>query len=394
MNKYFTIVILLAALLFAVGTVYASHGAKSISFPVPELGNCGSYTACRDYCVDPTHYIACRDWAKRHNIHSGDIPEADKKLAFDNAKRTLGCDGQESCQTFCSNRENFDRCSNFSKKTGLVGGYMTDPSNEALLKRANEVLGCALDNQCKAFCDKEENRQKCAFFARGEGIGGGIREIGPGGCTSQASCQTFCQDPQNKDKCAGFVITPDTETQKAAPVTNQNPGPGGCISEKDCNSFCADPKNSQECAKYEKSSNYQWKGPGGCTSAASCAAYCRTNYTDPECGGGKDEGDYKQQLQQYEQQRQQNLQQFQQMQGQKQQYEQQFKEAEQQKQLKMQEYNQAQQQYQQKQQEYQQGQQQYQQKQQEYQQQQQQPAVRGTQTSRGLLQIILDRFGF
>ena len=416
MNKYLTFLISIAFLLFFVGTVYANHGAKNISFPIPELGNCKNYTECRDYCVEPTHYISCRDWAKKNNIHSGDIPAADKKLAFDNARRTLGCDGQESCQTFCSKRENFNQCSDFSKKTGLVGGYMTDPSNDALLKRANEVLGCALDNECKSFCDREENREKCTSFAREVGIGGGIREVGPGGCTSKETCQAFCQDPQNKDKCAGFITTPSDirgeppfpysgkEKPGGEQVSDQNPGPGGCTSEKDCDAFCSDPKNAEECKKFEESSGYQWSGPGGCTSAQSCAAYCRSNYKDPECGGGADAGEYEAERQKYEsqykemlQQRQQKEDEFRQMEGQKKQYEQQMMDAEGQKQQKYQEMEGAQQQYQQKQQEMDSMQGQYDQRQQEFNQmqqmQQQAPSgVQGASTNRGLLQIFLDNF--
>lgn len=383
---------------------FASHkGAPSVSYPVPELGNCASYTACRDYCIEPTHWKACIDWAKTKGIHRGDIPEEDKKLVFDRAKQELGCPGQESCQVICSKKENFERCNNFSKKTGLVGGYTTDPSNAAFLKRAEEVLDCALEDQCKLFCDKQENKEKCTFFAQMEGVAGGVREVGPGGCTSQQTCQSFCQDPQNKDKCAGFIVTPTTQTQKAVPVTDQNPGPGGCTSEKDCNAFCSDPKNSQECTKYQESTGYQWTGPGGCTSAASCGAYCSKNYTDPECGGGQDAQQYEKQKQQYEQQYQQKQQEFQQMEGQKQLKQQEFQQMEGQYQLKQQEFQQMEGQEQQKQQEYDQMQQQSGSKQQEYdqmmQQQQSQPqapttGVQGTSTSRGLLQIILERLGF
>lgn len=323
MNRYLTILISLVALLLAVGTVYhvsdklvyASHVSDKIPYPLKGLGGCSSYAECRKYCHDPLHYPECRDFAKQNNIKSKDIPEEDKKIVFNNAKKLLGCDGQETCQTHCAKRDNFDKCSSFAKFVGMTGGYMINPTNEALRKRADEFLGCELDKDCKNFCDVAENKEKCTSFAQEEGLGGGIRELGPGGCTTQETCQVFCKDSQNSDKCAGFIVTSsDAKKSSSTTFTTQNSGPGGCTSDSECNSFCSDPKNKDACNKYQQESGYQWSGPGGCTSAASCAAYCSKNYTDPECGGGQDAQQYEQQKQQYEQQYQQKQQEFQQMQ--------------------------------------------------------------------------------
>ena len=415
MNKYLAIFIsVFFALLFVVGTVYASHIATSISYPIPELGNCGSYGECRAYCLEPIHFKACIDWAQKKGVHTKAIPEEDKQQAFKNAKTFLGCEGQDSCQSHCAKRDNFDRCDKFAKDLGLTsGGYMVDPGDAGIRKRADEFLGCKLDKECKNFCDIAENKEKCSDFAREVGLGGGIRQVGPGGCTSQETCQTFCQDPQNKDKCAGFIKTSsDTRGEPPFPysgkekpiggqISDQNPGPGGCTSEKNCDAFCSDPKNEGECNKYQKESGYQWSGPGGCTSAQSCAAYCKSNYKDPECGGGADAGEYEAERQKYEAE-------FQQMEGQKLQKQQEYDSMQQQYGEKQKEFDTAQQQYgekqreydtmqgqeQQKQQEFDSMQGQQQQKQQEYnqmQQMQQQQApsgVQGVSANRSLLQII------
>lgn len=375
-----------------------------ITFPVKDLGNCPDYASCRKYCFDPVNSGKCFQFGKDKGISPKEVSEQDIRLGFKDSFATPPCDNPASCKAFCDQKENFDKCSEFAKTAKVVGGYIDNPGNDNIISKAKNVLGCSSPSDCASFCTKPENQQKCTSFAGNVGLAGGERKVGPGGCTSSETCSSFCQDPQNKDKCAGFIVTsPRIPTPKPVPVTDQNPGPGGCTSEETCDSFCSDPKNAEECKKYEESSGYQWSGPGGCTSAASCAAYCKTNYTDPECGGGSD-------LQQYEQQKQQNLQQFQQMEGQKQQYLQQMQDAEQQKQSKQQEYEGAQQQYQQKkleeqqmqgqydakQQEYNQMQGQYDQKQQEYNQMQQsQPqapptGVQGVTTTRGLLQLIID----
>ena len=39
-----------------------------LSFPIPELGNCGDFTSCANYCEDPVHNTACIDYAKKKRI--------------------------------------------------------------------------------------------------------------------------------------------------------------------------------------------------------------------------------------------------------------------------------------------------------------------------------------
>ena len=35
-----------------------------ITFPIPELGNCASYSECRNYCEDPVNHNSCINFAK------------------------------------------------------------------------------------------------------------------------------------------------------------------------------------------------------------------------------------------------------------------------------------------------------------------------------------------
>jgi hypothetical protein len=39
-----------------------------ITFPIPELGNCGDKEECKKYCNDPANIPACVKFAKEHGL--------------------------------------------------------------------------------------------------------------------------------------------------------------------------------------------------------------------------------------------------------------------------------------------------------------------------------------
>lgn len=206
-----------------------------VSFPIPELGNCEDYSACRTYCEDPVNYNTCIDYAKKRGFYKDEDNNVKKEEILEKAKKQLGCDSYESCKNFCSKTENFDKCASFAKSNNLAGGHVDNPEEKRILEKAKEILGCNTPSSCMSFCEKEENREKCSEFAKEAGLRGGEVRVGPGGCTSEESCKTFCSDPANFQICQGFTKSHGGQFR----------GPGGCNSEDSCRSFCE--KNPEDC---------------------------------------------------------------------------------------------------------------------------------------------------
>src|SRR5256885_2273465 len=72
----------------------SSPGASQkygITFPVAELGNCGSLAECRAYCQVEANHQACADFAKRKGFYK----DKSQTLLAD-AKTELGCDSEMS----------------------------------------------------------------------------------------------------------------------------------------------------------------------------------------------------------------------------------------------------------------------------------------------------------
>lgn len=208
------------------------HG---ITFPIAELNSCGSFSECRTYCEDPVNASACISYAKQKGFYEEEEADPKKEQILARAKEILGCDSYESCLSFCSVPSNYDKCSSFAKDEGLTGGHIEDPHQEQFLAKAKEVLGCDSPSSCEAYCRQEANYQKCSEFAKGVGLRGGEQHVGPGGCTSESTCRALCSDPNNFEICKGF--------QEG--VGEQFQGPGGCNSEISCRQYCE--QNPQDC---------------------------------------------------------------------------------------------------------------------------------------------------
>lgn len=205
-----------------------------VTFPIPELGNCGSYTECRTYCEDPVNADACISYAKGKGFYQ-DEPDEKVRDVLARAKTELGCDSYESCQNFCEITTNYQRCNSFAQNQDLIGGYIHNPGESRILEQAKTVLGCNSPSSCQTFCEQEASRDKCSEFAKTVGLRGGEHPVGPGGCTSEQTCKTFCSDPNNYQICSGF----------SSSTGGQFSGPGGCTSEASCRAYCE--QYPQEC---------------------------------------------------------------------------------------------------------------------------------------------------
>lgn len=239
-SKFFWVsILILISFLFFAAQSFAQESEEeaakkyNVTFPIAELGSCGSLSECRNFCEDPVNATTCINYAKSKGFYKEDAIENKKEAVLQVAKQALGCDSYESCLNFCSISENHDKCDAFAKRQGLTGGRVEDPSRTQVITKAKEVLGCDSAAGCQSLCSKEENRQKCSDFAKEVGLRGGEQRVGPGGCTSEATCQAFCSDPNNFQVCKGF-------TQSSG---GQFSGPGGCNSEETCRAYCQDHEN-------------------------------------------------------------------------------------------------------------------------------------------------------
>lgn len=217
------------------------HG---VTFPIPELGNCGELSECRSFCGDPLNQQICIDYAKSKGFYQESDLSSKKDQILSLAKSELGCESESSCMALCNQPENYDKCSNFAQKHNLGGGHVDDPNKAEIINKAKEILGCDSASTCASFCSQEANRSKCTEFAKEVGLRGGEQRVGPGGCASEETCQAFCSDPANYQVCRGF----------ASSSGGKFVGPGGCNSEESCRAYCS--SHEDECQSFGG-------GPGG-----------------------------------------------------------------------------------------------------------------------------------
>lgn len=208
-----------------------------ITFPIADLGNCNSFSECRNYCNDSSHQDACVAFARKKGFYKE--PEHKDQAILNDAKSLLGCDSETSCKTVCENPDNHDKCAAFAQKHNL-GGPTSGIGNAQILQKAKGILGCDSESSCKTICEDPSNQQKCSDFAKQTGMGGGEHRVGPGGCTSEDSCRAYCQSHQ--DECSKFS---GGNEHGGPPPESQRKGPGGCNSPESCQAYCN--SHPQEC---------------------------------------------------------------------------------------------------------------------------------------------------
>jgi len=202
-----------------------------------------------------------------------------------------------------------------------------------------ELGNCESQEECKVFCDKEENQMVCMSFAESkniipEDIARQIKDdlrrfeeemddFGPGGCITPRECDAYCRVLDNLDECLDYGVAHGHQTQAEAEAIREQAnkgGPGGCHSREECDNFCRQPENSQECfafvieegkitqeeadfmierMKTEKERHKkdpvdidvekaqlvleEKGGPGGCKTMEECGKYCQGFEHSAEC---------------------------------------------------------------------------------------------------------------
>ena len=151
----------------------------SISFPVSTLGNCESLAACKEYCEDSAHQEACTNFAKSKGFYKEPAKSqgaARQRVIMLRAKEELGCSSEQECKEICKEEENREKCAAFAKKYSLVK-EVKKAANGSVLEKAKSELGCSDEASCKALCQEEANREKCSSFAKKAGLSGGLMKM-------------------------------------------------------------------------------------------------------------------------------------------------------------------------------------------------------------------------
>ena len=241
----FSLVIITLYFAFLTFNLRFAH-AQSVSFPIPELGNCTNVATCKVYCDQPENRNACIAFAKAKGFSKVKGKVNEKQVALlEAAKTELGCQTVPTCQALCDQPENVAKCEAFAKRHGMAS---TPPpseiSDEELLKAAKEKLGCESYDSCQRLCDEERNYTKCAALMQSqvteedramfEKYKPLIKEYL--GCDSIVTCMAFCINPLNTKKCQGLAERIEVEQGGTDSSDNSEPPEVWC------------PKVSSECS--------------------------------------------------------------------------------------------------------------------------------------------------
>ncbi len=298
--------------LILVGAVFAFNALAQnpfdISFPVAELGNCGSIEECKSYCDDPANSEACLDFAEKNGLMKAEEIEVARKVAGKTGPG--GCQGIE-CQEYCEDPNHQDECFEFAAEEGLI------PQEE--IKKIRQIKektgtirgpgGCRGESECREYCDDPNNLEECLDFAvkaefmpqkeadRIRGIAG----RGPGGCRGESECRKYCDDPDHLEECIAFAeehgLIPKEDLAIAKKLINKD-GPGGCRGAQ-CRDYCEDPDNVDACLEFAEEEGLipqeelqmakkfmkaakENGGPGGCR-GRQCKDYCEDPANQEAC---------------------------------------------------------------------------------------------------------------
>lgn len=294
----------IAAIVFSLGIISVANAVNpfDISYPVAELGNCGSQEECKSFCDNSDNQVACVEWAQGKGFATeGEVKRVKDMRRFNDEEAAPiedfgpgGCKTPRECDMFCRVLENLIECMSYS----VSHGYMSQEEADKILAKANKggPGGCKNERECDDFCRKTENIETCMNFAVEEGkiskeeadfiitrtkeFGAGEGRGGPGKPASQRG-----------------PAEPKVDEQKALKVLEEKgAGPGGCKSMEECGNYCGTPEHGEECMNFAVENGFMppeevekakkmmtMAGPGGCRGPRECDAYCSQKEHGEEC---------------------------------------------------------------------------------------------------------------
>ncbi len=259
---------------------------SGITFPIPELSDCGSKDECRQYCNDPAHMDACVAFAESHGLMNEEEAVRAKKFRgqLEQGAGPGGCTTPESCKTFCENINNIEACIAFAEENGFEDAHIAESKKILAYIKSGGVMpgGCTGKTECEAYCEDFAHAEECFLFAERAGItsmdggqGGGpgsrfgkrgppapaefkklleLIKSGemPGGCKSKAECESYCRTQGHFEECIQFGTRAGFIDPKHAEKIRETggKGPGGCDSPDACRAYCAEPSHQEECFRF------------------------------------------------------------------------------------------------------------------------------------------------
>ncbi len=306
-SNYISLTIIALGLIL-VGAFFTFNAAAQnpfdISFPVAELGNCGSLDECKTYCDDPANGEACLDFAEKNGLMKAEEIKVARKVVGKTGPG--GCQGIE-CQEYCENPDNQDACFEFAAEEGLIAKEEVKKIRQIKEKTGTTrgPGGCRGENECRQYCEDPEHLEECLDFSTKVGFMTqeeatrirGIAGRGPGGCRGETECRKYCDDPDNMEECLAFAeengLIPKEELAIAKKMIGKT-GPGGCRG-RECEDVCSDPNNEEECFAFAEENGLipeealaiakkmiGKEGPGGCR-GIKCRDYCEDPANQEAC---------------------------------------------------------------------------------------------------------------
>ncbi|MBI2622984.1 MAG: hypothetical protein HYW65_00195 [Candidatus Liptonbacteria bacterium] len=268
--------------------------ASGITFPVPELGNCGSKNECKAYCESPANAEACVAFAEKHGLmNKEEAAQAKKFTKALAAGGPGGCKTPQECESFCSNIANLEACMSFAKKQGIKNAQVSQGEKLLAHMKAGGKTpgGCTSEADCKNYCSDFSHAEECYEFAKKAGIvqtkgqarqggprgpggpGGGedlspeqfekVMELAksgqtPGGCKSKDACEAYCGAPGHTEECVTFAEKAGFMSREEAAMVRKTggKGPGGCSSPQACEQYCNEPANRETCFKFAEENGF------------------------------------------------------------------------------------------------------------------------------------------
>lgn len=131
-----------------------------------------------------------------------------------------------------------------------------------------ELNNCASESDCKIFCDKTENIERCLSFAEKNNLMSkeelqmakkfaNKQMKGPGGCNGKDECDTYCNDMIHIDECISFAeknnLMPEKEMKEAKKVQaaiKKGIKPPNCKNKAECDIYCEESSHMEECINF------------------------------------------------------------------------------------------------------------------------------------------------
>ncbi|MCH8741843.1 hypothetical protein IH779_02995 [Patescibacteria group bacterium] len=159
--------------IFVFALISAQEELAGIIYPIPELDNCESQTACEAYCELPGNMSACLDFGEAHNLISQEELEiARRMLAAGETAGPGGCQGFTQCNAYCNDISHIEECLAFGEKHDLIPPEELEKAKKvaAAIKQGITPPNCNNKAECEIYCSQPEHMEECIIFAEAAGL--------------------------------------------------------------------------------------------------------------------------------------------------------------------------------------------------------------------------------